>query len=147
MPTCTSFVTCGIHSSTLNMIDACECSNPSYARRVSECASKCSTPKLGDFTATATSAPNGTEWSPPTMPTSFPRPSKRNVSRFTQEFTTPESAFTRVSARASSGSFPAPPASMIFAASALPSSFATTTSLGSSPMKMPASYGFSTSRS
>ena len=129
------------------MIDACECSNPSYARRVSECASKCRTPKLGFFTATATSAPNGTEWSPPTMPTSLPAPNRRNVSRFTQPFTIPESVFTRASARTSSGSSPAWPFSMIFAASALPSSLAARISAGSSPMKMPASYGFSTSRS
>ena len=42
------------------MIEACESTNPSYARRVSECASKCKTPNDFVRVAMATIAPNGT---------------------------------------------------------------------------------------
>ena len=61
IPTCTSRVMAGMPVSALCMIDACDHWNPSYASRVSEWASKWSTPKLPSRSPAAASAPYGVE--------------------------------------------------------------------------------------
>ena len=54
--------------------------------RRSAWASKWRIPSPGNFSAWAAIAPKGTEWSPPTTPTSLPRSSQRRVSPATHAF-------------------------------------------------------------